>query len=56
MPGSFICGRLPECSDKLYINNVQKNLLQRFDSNTDGSAGAATTLQTACASGLEKPC
>ena len=30
---------------KLYINNVAKNLLQRIDVNSDGSAGAVTTLQ-----------
>ena len=30
---------------KLYINNVAKNLLRRIDINSDGSAGAVTTLQ-----------
>jgi hypothetical protein len=30
---------------KLYFNNVRKNLLQRIDINSDGSAGAVTTLQ-----------
>jgi len=30
---------------KLYFNNVRKNLLQRIDVNSDGSAGPVTTLQ-----------
>ncbi len=31
--------------DRLYVNNVMKNLLQRIDIKPDGSAGAVTTLQ-----------
>jgi hypothetical protein len=34
---------------KLYFNNVQKNLLQRIEVNSDGSAGAVTTLQLSTA-------
>jgi hypothetical protein len=30
---------------KLYFNNVRKNLLQRIEINSDGSAGPVTTLQ-----------